>query len=82
MCDWSPNLSVYKKLNDEVFVYEGTNRQGIPISKEWGKSTLESPADMERLFQILEKHKGGDGRPAIFQANYIMAAPDYVAIKK
>ncbi len=45
------------------------------IREDLPKTTLEDPDDMERLFRVLEGHRGGDGRPARFQANYIMANP-------
>ncbi len=52
--------------------------QGNGNEKIWEdlpKATLEDPEDMERIFRILERFKGGDGRPARFQANYVMANP-------
>ena len=37
---------------------------------------------MESLFDVIERHRGGDGRPAVFTAFYSTANPDYDAIEK
>ncbi len=73
--DWGacfafPSLAVYEFYRRTL--------QGNGADKIWEdlpRTTLEDPEDMERLFRVLERYKGGDGRPARFQANYIMANP-------
>lgn len=45
------------------------------------RGTLETAADMRALFDVLERHRGGDGRPAVFTAMYATANPDYAAIR-
>jgi len=45
-------------------------------------STLESPNEMETLFQTLLKYKGGDNRPVVFTPLYMGGNPDFEAIKK
>lgn len=45
-------------------------------------ATLESPTDMETLFQSLLKYRGGDNRPAVFTPLYMGGCPDFEAIKK
>ena len=73
LCGWCPDLEAYREVLDK-----DENLRYL----EHGKSTLESPEDMERLFDVLLKYKGGDGRPPIFQAAYIMSNPDYDAIRE
>lgn len=43
--------------------------------------TLESTADLDALFQMLLHFRGGDGRPAVFTPVYLLASPDYQAIR-
>lgn len=75
-CGWSPDQEAYQQLKD--IYYKAYREKGL----ELGKSTLEAPEDMERLFQVLERHRDNRGRHPIFQAAYIMANPDYEKIKK
>jgi hypothetical protein len=42
--------------------------------------TLESPADLDRLYQTLEHYRGCDGQAAVFTAFMVVANPDYRAI--
>lgn len=75
-CHRCPDMNSFYALSSTDFMKES----GEAYSLLWGKYTLESPEDLERLFKILEKYRGGDGRYPIFQANYIMSSPDYEAI--
>src|SRR5207247_10229390 len=43
----------------------------------YGRSTLESAADVAVLAQELLQWRGGDGFPPVWQANTIVANPDY-----
>jgi hypothetical protein len=43
---------------------------------------LASQDDLELLFEVLQKHKGADGKPAKLTANAIMANPDFEKIKE
>ncbi len=43
-------------------------------------STLESSASLEALFDVLRKHHGADGQPAVFTAFTSMGNPDFTAI--
>ncbi|MCA6423946.1 MAG: hypothetical protein IM568_14195 [Flavobacterium sp.] len=55
----------------------------IDVSKSIYKNdALESQTDLELLFDVLHKHKGSDGQPAIMTANAIMANPDFKKIKE
>lgn len=44
--------------------------------------TLESPQDMEALFDVLRKHKDSQGRHPVITANMLMANPDFDKIRK
>lgn len=44
--------------------------------------TLESPQDMEALFEVLRKHTDSQGRPPVITANMLMANPDFDKIRK
>lgn len=70
----------------------------MPQRKEWEKllhlgyavdkrpyeryDTLESPADMEALFDVLYKHKDANGNYPIITANMLMVNPDFELIEK
>lgn len=55
----------------------------IDVSKSIYKNdALESQTDLEMLFDVLLKHKGSDGQPAVLTANAIMANPDFKKIKE
>ena len=71
-CGWTPDPDAFNSLYKVV---DGS------FEEMWLKSTLESPEDLDRLFAVLSKYTGGDGRPVVFQPAYIMSCPDYEAIK-
>jgi len=76
LCGWVPNRDVYEKLTNDGLP------QKVVKKLELLGSTLESPDDMENIFVILKRYRGGDGRYPIFQAAYVMSNPDYEAIEK
>lgn len=43
---------------------------------------LESNKDLERLYELLAKHKDSTGRPAVFTPMCVMANPDFEKIKE
>ena len=43
---------------------------------------LENRQDLEALFNVLAKHRDGQGRPAIFTFNVVMGNPDFAAIEE
>jgi hypothetical protein len=49
--------------------------------REWSTAIVENPEEMQRLFDFLLEFKGADGRPALFTPIYIVANPDYEAIR-
>ncbi|WP_207536137.1 hypothetical protein [Desertivirga arenae] len=44
--------------------------------------SLESGEDLSELFQVLSKHKDKQNKPALITANFIMANPDFDAMKQ
>ncbi len=54
----------------------GYAEMGVPYS-HYGFSGLETETDLENLFSALESVTDATSLPAIMQANYIVAAPDY-----
>ena len=70
MCAWSPTAQVYEEMHPLKFMHN-----------PWSSGTLETPADMERLFALLESYCGCDGLPALFQPMYIVGNPDFETIK-
>jgi hypothetical protein len=57
----------------------GYAQMDVPYS-HYGFSGLETESDLENLFSVLESVSDAAGLPAIMQANYIVAAPDYEKI--
>ena len=47
--------------------------------RRYGRSTLESAADVRALAEMLRAFRGGDGFPPVWQANTIVAHPDWDA---
>ena len=60
--------------------YHATRHEEL-MQTRWSSGSLETPADLERTFQLLESHRGGDGQPIVFEPYYIVGGPDYDAIR-
>ncbi len=67
-CGWSPNVPAWKTHR-----LLGPNPEG---EHYWG-STLESPLDLHRLFDMLEEFRDGVGLSVPWVANYILCRPDF-----
>jgi hypothetical protein len=81
--DWGqmrlfPNMEL---LEEGVRLIPSASRDFYQRNSKHLTDTLESPADMEELFAVLKKHRGGDGLPVVFTANYIIGSPDYTKIR-
>lgn len=50
------------------------------VGRIYGRSTLESAADVKALGALLLGFRGGDGFPPVWQANTIVAAPDFARL--
>ncbi len=72
LCAWVPDERAHRALADGPAF---RSRAG----QRYGRSTLESAADVRALARVLEGVRGGDGLPAVLQANTIVANPDYDA---
>lgn len=73
LCAWAPDDRAARALSD-------TPVWRTPAGRRYGRSTLESAADVAALAEVLAAVKGADGRPAVLQANTVMAAPDFEAL--
>ena len=73
LCAWIPDEAAYQALAD-------TPAWRSPAGLRYGRSTLESAADVNALVETLLEVRGGDGFPPVWQANTVMAAPDYARI--
>jgi hypothetical protein len=70
LCAWVPDDQAHRVLAGQpAFRSEAGQR--------YGRSTLESARDVERLAATLLEFRGGDGLPPVWQANTIVAAPDW-----
>jgi hypothetical protein len=74
LCAWSPDEQAYRVLGDTP-AFRG------PAGRRYGASTLESAADVRALAQVLLEFHGADGSPPVWQANTIMATPDYARLR-
>jgi hypothetical protein len=70
LCAWVPDREAWTAL-------EGTPAFRSRAGLRYGGSTLESASDVKALAELLLGHRGGDGLPPVWQANTVMANPDY-----
>jgi hypothetical protein len=70
LCAWSPDADAHRAL-------AGTPAFRGPAGRVFGRSTLETAADVRSLTDLLLEFRGADGRPPVWQANMVVAAPDY-----
>jgi hypothetical protein len=70
LCAWVPDEQAHRALADSPAWRR-------PAGRIYGRSTLESADDVARLTETLLEVRGADGFPPVWQANTIMAAPDY-----
>jgi hypothetical protein len=70
LCAWVPDEQAYRALADSP-------AWRTPSGRSYGRSTLESADDVAQLTEALLEFRGADGFPPVWQANTVMAAPDY-----
>ncbi|MCI4647568.1 hypothetical protein [Phaeodactylibacter sp.] len=76
--DWgsirTPSLSALESLK----------QTGLPVQncQYMMNDALETPRDLDRLFEILQKYQDCKGRPPKFTANTIVANPDFEKIRE
>ena len=63
---------------------ESLEKTGLPVQEcqYMVNDALESPRDLNRLFEVLQKHKDSKGNPPKFTANTIVANPDFEKIRE
>ncbi len=70
LCAWVPDAEAHARLaRQPAFASEPGRR--------YGRSTLESAADVQELAATLLEFRGADGVPPALQANTILASPDW-----
>ena len=73
LCAWVPDDQAHRALVDAP-AWRG------PAGRIYGRSTLETASDVERLCAVLDEFRGGDGLAPLWQANTILAAPDFARL--
>jgi hypothetical protein len=73
LCAWSPDEQALRVL-------EGTPAFRSAAGRRYAGSTLESAADVRRLGDLLAEFRGRDGFPPVWQANTVMASPDWTRL--
>jgi hypothetical protein len=74
LCAWVPDEKAFRVLAD-------TPAFRAPAGRRYAGTTLESADDVKRLAATLQDFRGGDGFPPVWQANTVMAAPDYQRLR-
>ncbi len=75
LCAWSADDEAWRALS-------GTPAFRSAPGRAYGRSTLESAADVRALRETLLAFRGADGAPPVWQANTIMAVPDFERIAR
>lgn len=73
LCAWVPDDQAHRVLAGQP-AFRGEAGQ------RYGRSTLESARDVERVVATLLEFRGGDGLPPVWQANTIVASPDWAKL--
>jgi hypothetical protein len=73
LCAWVPDDAAHRALVSQPAFRSAAGQR-------YGRSTLESADDVHALVARLLTHRGADGLPPVWQANTIVAAPDWVRL--
>lgn len=73
LCAWVPDEQAHRALADTPAFRSAAGRV-------YGRSTLERADDVARLVATLLEFRGADGRPPVWQANTVMASPDFARL--
>lgn len=73
VCENAPNLEAAQAYNQLLKTYRNSSSS---------MGTLETSDDLERLFILLESHRGADSLPVVFTAFSTMGNPDFEAIRQ
>jgi hypothetical protein len=74
LCAWVPDEQAHRVLAGQPAF------RSVP-GQRYGRSTLESAEDVRALAGTLGEFRGGDGLPPVWQANTIVAAPDWSRLR-
>jgi len=74
LCAWSADEQALRVLAD-------TPAFRSPAGRRYAGSTLESADDVRTLTATLAEFRGGDGFPPVWQANTVVANPDYAHLR-
>lgn len=74
LCAWVPDEQAHRVLAGEPAF------RSVP-GQRYGRSTLEHAADVRALAATLLEFRGADGLPPVWQANTIVAAPDFAKLE-
>lgn len=74
LCAWVPDDLAYQALAASPAFRN-------PAARAYSRSTLESADDVARLAATLLEFRGRDGRPPVWQANTVMATPDFARLR-
>lgn len=74
LCAWSPDEQAHRVLRDTPAFRD-------PAGRRYGGSTLESARDVKALAGTLGEFRGHDGFPPVWQANTVVAAPDFARLR-
>jgi hypothetical protein len=73
LCAWVPDEPAYQALAE-------TPAFRNPAARAYGRSTLERADDVASLAAVLLEFRGRDGCAPVWQANTVMATPDYARL--
>lgn len=74
LCAWAPDEQAFRIMAD-------TPAWRTPPGRIYGRSTLESADDVARLAETLLEFRGADGVAPVWQANTVMASPDFARLR-
>ena len=74
LCAWVPDEAAYQALAQ-------TPAFRMPAAGAYTRSTLERADDVARLAAVLTEFRGADGHAPVWQANTVMATPDYARLR-
>ena len=73
LCAWSADEEAHRAL-------AATPSFRDAVGRRYGRSTLERAEDVHALCAVLEEHRDANGITPVWQANTVMAAPDFAGI--
>ena len=78
----SASLGIVNKVIVKWSTQRGSKPAEYTGQMKWLQNTALTPDDLERLYEVLERHIGALGRHPAFTANLILSEPDFSRIKE